>query len=134
MCRKLSADLWHPRVSANGIPLSVLRDFVHEHSSWRDAYLARLGVPLQWPDSWDFVAAIKACSTDIFYHELWLVAERAVRDFGIQGGSDESSHGMINLEVSQMRERLKHEALHSAMRIAALSAVLLEHGYLRLDP
>ncbi|WOO81373.1 uncharacterized protein LOC62_03G004902 [Vanrija pseudolonga] len=134
VCRKLSADLWHPRISANGIPLSVLRDFVHEHSSWRDAYLARLGVPLQWPDSWDFVAAIKACSTDIFYHELWLVAERAVRDFGIQGGSDESSHGMMNLEVSQMRERLKHEALHSAMRIAALSAVLLEHGYLRLDP
>ena len=64
MCRQLCADLWHPRVPDMGIPLAALETFINACSSWRDNFLSQLGVPSQWPNSWNFDAAITACSTD----------------------------------------------------------------------
>jgi hypothetical protein len=29
--------------------------------TWRTEYLAKVGVPMVWPESWDFVAAVTAC-------------------------------------------------------------------------
>lgn len=126
--------MFQPRVSSNGIPLSVLRDLVHDHSSWRDLYLSKLGLPVPWPEEWDFNTTVRAASTDILYHALWLVAERAVRDFGIQERDDNAVTGMVGFEVTQMRERLKQEALHSAMRISMVAVLSTEQGHLRLDP
>ncbi len=134
ICTKFCADLWAPRTAASGIPLNTLRDFVHDHSSWRDLYLSKLGLPVPWPDHWSALTTVKIMSTDIFYHALWLVAERAMSDFGIQEGGDDAMRGMFAFEVQQVRERLKREAMHSAMRIAMLSALATEQGYLRVDP
>ena len=107
---------------------------MHEYSSWRDVYLSKLGLPVPWPETWDFVTTIKALSTDVWYHSLWLVAERSVRDFGVQEPAEEGVRGMLGFEVAQLQERLKREAIHSAMRIAMLSALATEQGFLRLDP
>jgi len=64
MCRQLCADLWHPRILETGIPLAALETFINACSSWRDNFLSQLGVPSQWPNSWNFHAAITACSID----------------------------------------------------------------------
>lgn len=134
ICAKLCHELWIPRTAASGIPLNTLRDFVHDHSSWRDLYLSKLGLPVPWPEHWSALATVKTMSTDIFYHALWLVAERAMADFGIQESADDAMRGMFAFEVSQIRDRLRREAMHSAMRIAMLSALATEQGYLRVDP
>lgn len=131
ICAKLCSELWSLRTQASGIPLTTLRDFVHEHSSWRDLYLSKLGLPVPWPDHWSALTTVKTMSTDIFYHALWLVVEGAVQDFGVK---DDSVRDMFAFEVSQIRDRLKREAMHSAMRIAMLSALATEQGYLRVDP
>lgn len=122
--KKLSAELWLPRVKANGIPLHVLSDFVADHSAWRDLYLGKLGMPASFTDL-DFGATMTAATTDILFHGMWLVAERAVRDFGIKGEP---------FELQQLKELLTQEALHSAMRITMLTALMAEQGLLRLDP
>lgn len=129
-------DLWTPRVAASGIPLTLLRDFVHEHTSWRDLYLNKLGIALPLPAHWSFEDAVKACSTDIFHHALWLVVDRAVRDFGIADGEDGGAmrSNMVALEVATMRERLKGESAHAASRIAMIAAVGTEQRHMRLDP
>lgn len=134
ICAKFCAELWAPRTAAAGIPLNTLRDFVHDHSSWRDLYLSKLGLPVPWPEHWSALATVKVMSTDILYHALWLVAERAMADFGIHEGGEDAMRGMFAFEVQQVRERLKREAMHSAMRIAMLSALATEQGYLRVDP
>lgn len=84
------------------------------------------------PDQ-DFVATMKAATTDILFHGMWLVVERAVRDFGIQDVDDTARH-MFAFEVQQMKDRLSQEAVHSAMRITMLAALAAEQGLLRLDP
>ncbi|KLT46287.1 hypothetical protein CC85DRAFT_59374 [Cutaneotrichosporon oleaginosum] len=134
ICTKLCGELWAPRTSASGIPLNTLRDFVHDHSSWRDLYLSKLGLPVPWPEHWSALTTVRIMSTDVFYHALWLVAERAMSDFGIQESGEETMRGMFAFEAQQVRERLKREAMHSAMRIAMLSALATEQGYLRVDP
>lgn len=64
MCRQLCVDLWHPRVPETGIPLAALEKFISACSSWRDNFLTQLGIPSQWPDSWNFDAIITACTSD----------------------------------------------------------------------
>ncbi|GMK54988.1 hypothetical protein CspeluHIS016_0200440 [Cutaneotrichosporon spelunceum] len=134
VCTKLCAELWSPRTAASGIPLNTLRDFVHDHSKWRDLYSSKLRLPVPWPEHWSALTAVKIMSTDILYHALWLVAERAMADFGIQESGGDTMGGMFAFEMQQVRERVKHEAMHSAMRIAMLSALATEQGYLRVDP
>jgi hypothetical protein len=145
--KRFCADLWDSRVRANGIPLALLRDFVHKHSSWRDVYLGQLGIPASFPSSdQDFATTMKAATADILFHGMWLVAERAVRDFGIQEAEDAGASSgsgpaaipaprhMYAFEVQQMKDRLGQEAMHSAMRITMLAALAAEQGLLRLDP
>lgn len=132
--KRLCGELWQPRVKANGIPLTLLRDFTHDQSSWRDLYLTALGMPASWPATeLEFSATMRAATTDILFHSMWLVTERAVRDFGIQEPDDTTRH-MFGFEVQQMKERLSQEAVHSALRIAMLAVLATERGLLRLDP
>ncbi|EIW70020.1 hypothetical protein TREMEDRAFT_30253, partial [Tremella mesenterica DSM 1558] len=131
MCRRLCEGLWIPRSKEYGITTPVLASFVRLNLKWRDQYLTKLGVPSKWPDSWDFLAAITACSTDVYYHCLWLVVWRAMEEFGLE----ETRTGRpASEELVNLQSRIKGESEHGAMRIAALIAVLTENGYLRLDP
>jgi hypothetical protein len=93
-------------------------DSAHDLSSWRDEHLSKLGVPSKWPEDWDFLAAIIACTTDVYYHCLWLVVMRAIDDFGVtESGNME--------ERKAIKERYKTESDHGAMRIAALVSPLI---------
>ena len=121
MCRKLCHQLYTPKVKQHGIPLSVLVEFANSNSKWRDEHLSKLGVPSKWPEHWDFLAAITACSTDVYYHCLWLVVMRAIHDFGILEIKDGSrANDGTSLEVQGILERYRTESDHGAMRIAAL--------------
>jgi hypothetical protein len=113
---KISAQLFTRQVRQNGITLPCLVEIAHALSSWRDEHLSKLGVPSKWPEDWDFLAAITACSTDVYYHCLWLVVMRAIDDFGIIGSGDNGE------EANAMKERYKTESDHGAMRIAALAS------------
>ena len=114
----LSAQLFTRKVKQNGIPLPCLVELARALSSWRDNHLFKLGVPSKWPEDWDFLAAITACSTDVYYHCLWLVVMRAIDDFGIIES--------VNMEEGKgMKERYKTESDHGAMRIAALVRPLI---------
>lgn len=64
LCRQMCAVLWNHRAEEYGISFAGLRDFVHANLLWRDNYLSRLGVPSKFPDTWDFLAAITAASSD----------------------------------------------------------------------
>jgi len=115
---KISSQLFTRRVKPHGIPLPCLVELAHDLSNWRDEYLPKLGVPSKWPEDWDFLAAITACSTDVYYHCLWLVVMRAIDDFGIiESGNME--------EGKAIKERYKTESDHGAMRIAALVRPLI---------
>jgi hypothetical protein len=111
---KLSAQLFTRKFEQAGITLPCLVELAHALSSWRDEHLSKLGVPSKWPE--DFLAAITACSTDVYYHCLWLVVMRAIDDFGIIGSGDNGE------EANAMKERYKTESDHGAMRIAALAS------------
>jgi len=115
---KLSSQLFTRRVKQHGIPLHCLVELAHDLSNWRDEHLPKLGVPSKWPEDWDFLAAITACSTDVYYHCLWLVVMRAIGDFGIlESGNME--------EGKAIKERYKTESDHGAMRTAALVRPLI---------
>ncbi|KIY34418.1 hypothetical protein I305_03200 [Cryptococcus gattii E566] len=139
MCRALSLRLCSPHLQTSGIPLSLLRTFIHSASIWRTNYLSKLGVPPVWPENWDFLQAMAACSADVSHHALWLVLYRALEESGVEeernGGVGMGMGGMgIEVEVKSVKRRLKEESEHAALRIAALVAVLTENEYLSLDP
>ncbi|KIS00878.1 hypothetical protein L804_02301 [Cryptococcus deuterogattii 2001/935-1] len=134
MCRALSLRLCSPHLQTSGIPLSLLRTFIHSASIWRTKYLSKLGVPPVWPESWDFLQAMAACSADVSHHALWLVLYRALEESGVE---EERTGGIgmgIEVELESVKRRLKEESEHAALRIAALVAVLTENEYLSLDP
>ncbi|OXG21701.1 hypothetical protein C366_01384 [Cryptococcus neoformans Tu401-1] len=139
MCRALSLRLCSPHLQTSGIPLSLLRTFTHSASVWRTNYLSKLGVPPLWPESWNFLQAITACSADVSHHALWLVLYRALEESGVEeetkGAMGMGGVGMgIGVEVESVKRRIKEESEHAALRIAALVAVLTENEYLSLDP
>jgi hypothetical protein len=101
-------------VKRYGIPLPTLVELAHLISCWRDEHLSKLGVPSKWPEDWDFLAAITACSTDVYYHCLWLVVMRAIDDYGTIDAADNAE------ETRAVKERYRTESDHGAMRIAAL--------------
>nr|ODN87851.1 hypothetical protein L203_03053 [Cryptococcus depauperatus CBS 7841] len=135
MCRSLSLHLFSPRSRSLGIPLSALRIFTHSASLWRSSYLPELGVLSSWPADWDFLQAISACTLDACYHALWLALDQAVYEFGVEeekrGG--ELDGAIVKIEIDSIKKRIQEESRLSAMRIAALAAILTENGYLRLD-
>ncbi|WWC89756.1 uncharacterized protein L201_004682 [Kwoniella dendrophila CBS 6074] len=133
ICYTLAKSLWIPSVSSKGIPLGILREFIHSSSIWRDKYLSSVGIPTIWPNNWDFLQAISTCTVDCYYHNLWLIVHKAIQDFGIK--EDINANGGGNkFEIDNMKRRIKEEAEHAALRIAALTGVLTENGYLKLDP
>lgn len=114
LAAKISAQLYTRKVKSHGISVPVLVELAHNLSSWRDEHLSKLGVPPKWPEDWDFLAAITACSTDVHYHCLWLVVMRAIDDFGIIESENNGE------ELKGIKERYRTESNHGAMRIAAL--------------
>jgi hypothetical protein len=41
--------------------MSTVKTLADSLRMWRTEYLAKVGVPTVWPESWDFVAAVTAC-------------------------------------------------------------------------
>lgn len=117
----LSRKLFARQVKHAGIPVSTLNELINLISAWRDVYLSKLGVPSKWPEDWDFLAAITACSTDVYYHCLWLIVMRAIDDFGIISSEDKAE------EVKVIKEKYKTESDHGAMRIAALVCPTIQY-------
>ncbi|WVF71971.1 hypothetical protein IAT40_006781 [Kwoniella sp. CBS 6097] len=130
--RSVSRALWIPKTAVTGIPITFLRDFIHRTSVWRDNHLSIIGAPAQWPESWDFQQAITACSIDCLYHVVWLIVNRTMEEFGI--AEEKSAMGGGVVEIESIKRRIKEEAEHAALRIAALIGILTENGYLKLDP
>lgn len=64
MTRSLARGLWGHKYRVEGILLHVIRDFITQSVQWKSKFLGQIGVPSNWPDSWDFQTAITACSTD----------------------------------------------------------------------
>jgi hypothetical protein len=137
IARKLCTEIYIPRIRTQGIPLATLREFVHSSSVWRDKYLFKLGVPAKWPQSWDFLGAITACSTDVYFHAMWLCIMRAIKDFGVAEikAAEKGEPNMAAVEVDAIVKRIRAESEHGSLRIAALvsaaawargSAVLLK--------
>ncbi|CAE6414702.1 unnamed protein product [Rhizoctonia solani] len=132
--RWMSRMLWTPVMAEEGIPAKVIQDLMTRLNRWRDVYLNTVGVPSNFEADWNFVAAVSACSSDATFHVMYIILHQAVEDFGIrdlQRGSDSSG---INADIESLQANLASEALHSALRIAALTGVLTTNGYLRLDP
>ncbi|KAK4687045.1 hypothetical protein P7C73_g3078, partial [Tremellales sp. Uapishka_1] len=131
--RELAFAFWTPRVRCHGIPWNVLRDLIHSLSQWRQAHLKTLGVPATWPADWDYHIAICTCTTDMTHHSLWVVLASAVEEFGILEVNKDLV-GNVGLEINMVKDRIKHEALYSSLRIAQMVHVLTGNRYLRLDP
>ncbi|CAE6408445.1 unnamed protein product [Rhizoctonia solani] len=132
--RWMSRMLWTPVMAEEGIPAKVIQDLMTRLNRWRDVYLNTVGVPSNFEADWNFVAAVSACSSDATFHVMYIILHQAVEDFGIrdlQRGSDPSG---INADIESLQATLAGEAVHSALRIAALTGVLTTNGYLRLDP
>ncbi|QRW00019.1 multidrug resistance regulator 2 [Ceratobasidium sp. AG-Ba] len=132
--RRMSRLLWTPVVATEGVPAKVIQDIMTRLNRWRDGYLNAVGVPSNFEADWNFVAAVSACSSDASFHVMFIILHQAVEDFGIrdlQRGSDPSG---INADIESLQNTLAGEAMHSALRIAALTGVLTTNGYLRLDP
>ncbi|KAG8722921.1 hypothetical protein FRC08_000021 [Ceratobasidium sp. 394] len=132
--RRMSRILWTPAVAEEGIPAKMIQDVMARLNRWRDGYLNAVGVPSNFEADWNFVAAVSACSSDASFHVMFIILHQAVEDFGIrdlQRGSDPSG---ISADIESLQATLAGEAIHSALRIAALTGVLTTNGYLRLDP
>ncbi|KAG8741933.1 hypothetical protein FRC12_015512 [Ceratobasidium sp. 428] len=118
--RRMSRMLWTPAVAEEGISAKVIQDVMSRLNRWRDGYLNAVGVPSNFEADWNFVAAVSACSSDASFHVMFIILHQAVEDFGIrdlQRGSDPSG---INADIESLQATLAGEAIHSALRIAAL--------------
>ncbi|GHJ86548.1 hypothetical protein NliqN6_2950 [Naganishia liquefaciens] len=143
ICRTLARGLFLPKCERLGLPMSKLKTIADAMRTWRTEYLAKVGVPMVWPESWDFVAAVTACSSDLLYHALWVVVAQTLDTHGIYearqidrgdafGSSDDFAQ--TRMEADALRSKVNDEALHGALRISALASVLTTNSYLRLDP
>jgi hypothetical protein len=117
MVQRLCDGLWSPSAQDKGIATPVLVRFVEMNIPWKKNY-GHLGVPKQWPEDWDFFAAISACVNDAYYHGMWLLVHRAVCDFGLVEGNGVDKPW--SAELLKAHQRVEDEAKHAAMRIAAL--------------
>ncbi|EGO23988.1 hypothetical protein SERLADRAFT_450284 [Serpula lacrymans var. lacrymans S7.9] len=129
--RQIARQLWRPTTDSDGIPLEAALSYASELTKWRDAHLPKVGVPSNFEAEWDFVSAVSACASDASYHVMWILLFNALDEFGIRNNSLAPSG--IN-QVETLKRKIFDEALHSALRIAALVGVLTSNGYLRLDP
>jgi len=84
------------------------------------------------------VSVVSACASDGTYHIIWVILFNALDDFGIREINDVLRSGsppdaLPNDQFEATKRKVAEEALHSALRIAALAGVLTTNGYLRLD-
>lgn len=114
--RELSMELWMPATRSQGLQTSLLERFTETYASWRNQYYDTLSVPAIWPDDWDFLAVINACTMDVMYHVTWVVLGQAIADYGIM----EELSGTASLQTAELQRRIILEADHGALRIAAL--------------
>lgn len=63
ICRTLARGLFLPKCERLGVPMTTLKTIADSLRTWRTEYLAKVGVPTVWPESWDFVAAVTACES-----------------------------------------------------------------------
>ncbi|ORX33743.1 hypothetical protein BD324DRAFT_638421 [Kockovaella imperatae] len=136
LCRDLSRGLWNATAMKEGIRIASLRSYIASITTWKDKYLATLGVPEKVPDDWDFLNAITATGSDTYLHALWLVIERAIKDFGIYElkRMAEGESVSVDPDHEEIRQKIKEESERAATRINGLISVLKENSYLRLDP
>ncbi|THV05239.1 hypothetical protein K435DRAFT_117888 [Dendrothele bispora CBS 962.96] len=144
--RQMSRQLWRPITDSDGIPLQYLRRFGTDLRTWRDKYLARVGVPKTY-DGWDFVTTVSCFASDAQYHVMWIVLFTAMDDFGIKelneaermgtppGGNSGGIPIVDNRHyLDEVARKIGEEAVNGALRIAALVSVLTSNEYLKLDP
>ncbi|ODN83388.1 hypothetical protein L202_01532 [Cryptococcus amylolentus CBS 6039] len=138
ICRALALSLSSPITHTRGIPLTLLRNFIHAADAYQETFHRILHLSSDWPE--DFLQVIRACAHDTSYHALWLVVQRAVEEYGVEdeketGQGKKGFSGMgVGAEVEGVKKRTQGESEHAALRIAATVAVLMENGYLRSDP
>ncbi|KAJ9110430.1 hypothetical protein QFC19_001555 [Naganishia cerealis] len=120
-CRVFARGLYLPKCERLGVPMSTIKLIVDSLQSWRTEFLAKVGVPTVWPESWDFVAAVTACSSDLTYHALWVVLAQTLDESGIYElrqiergdafGSTIELH-QTRVDAEAIRQKINDEALH----------------------
>ncbi|KAL1743631.1 hypothetical protein HDZ31DRAFT_74770 [Schizophyllum fasciatum] len=133
IARTMSRRLWTPAAESGGIPHATLRLLTQALDGWRTAHLAAVGVPRDFGRGWGFVEAVSTCASDATFHVMWVILFGALDEFGVKefAGSPDPAAAA---EKDEVCDRIADEALHGALRIAGLAAVLTQNGYLRLDP
>ncbi|KAK7469120.1 hypothetical protein VKT23_003611 [Stygiomarasmius scandens] len=144
--RQMSRQLWRPITDSDGIPLHYLCQFGTALRTWRDNYLARVGVPKTY-EGWDFVTTVSCFASDAQYHVMWIVLFTAMDDFGVKelneayrmgtppGGNSGGLPVVANKSyIDEVVRKIGEEAVNGALRIAALVSVLTSNEYLKLDP
>ncbi|TFK73576.1 hypothetical protein BDN72DRAFT_814134 [Pluteus cervinus] len=138
--RHLSRQLWRPTTESEGVTLEVLGSIAADLSSWRDQFLALVGVPSNFDGEWDFVSAVSSCASDATYHVMWIILFNAVDEFGVREHNEANRSGSPismapnHVQIENIKRKISDEALHGALRISGLAGVLTSNGYLRLDP
>ncbi|KAF5369556.1 hypothetical protein D9758_002551 [Tetrapyrgos nigripes] len=141
--RLMSRQLWRPITDSDGIPLDYLRQFGTALRTWREDYLARVGVPKTY-EGWDFVTTVSCFASDAQYHVMWIVLFTAMDDLGIRelneavrmgtppGGMSGSGMLMVSNKpyIDEVARKIGEEAVNGALRIAALVSVLTSNEYL----
>ncbi|KAL1713034.1 hypothetical protein EV715DRAFT_212549 [Schizophyllum commune] len=128
VARTMSRRLWTPAVEAGGIPHATLRLLTQALAGWRAAHLAAVGVPRDFGRGWGFVEAVSTCASDATFHVMWVILFGALDEFGVKVNPAAAA------EKDEVCATIAEQALHGALRIAGLAAVLTQNGYLRLDP
>ncbi|KAF9468560.1 hypothetical protein BDZ94DRAFT_1245690 [Collybia nuda] len=131
--RHMSRQLWKPATDSEGIPLDTLSSFTTALSEWRENYLNLVGVPSNFKGDWDFVSAVSSCASDATYHVMWIILFNALDDYGVKELNNQTA-SVNDIRIEEVKRKIAEEALHGALRIAGLAAVLTSNGYLRLDP
>lgn len=73
--------------------------------------------------------------TASYYHNLWLVLERGVKEFGIKELRTSFTLDTYILQrIDSAKTRIRDEADRGAHRIATLTSILALNHYIRLDP
>ncbi|TFK28023.1 hypothetical protein FA15DRAFT_665791 [Coprinopsis marcescibilis] len=132
--RQMSRQLWKPATDSDGIPFETLSTFVSVLTEWRTDYLSLVGVPNNYDGEWDFVSAVSSCASDATYHVMWIILFTALDDFGIKELNQTATPPPNLGQIEVTKQKILDEAMHGALRIAGLAAVLTSNGYLRLDP
>ncbi|PWN41208.1 hypothetical protein IE81DRAFT_315545, partial [Ceraceosorus guamensis] len=152
MMREVYFSLWTPRVAKEGVSVLRLKGLIGHAERWRSRHLGAVGAPSpSWPAYWSFATAVTAAASDVNYHIVWIFMFQAIEEFGISELRKAEQHqedGKFKrpllprrkendtpeiVEAQALKARIYDEALNAATRTAAVTQVLQENGYLRLE-